>query len=55
MLYFCSNMNRFCDFSSEKSKLTRIGKEEFGATDAGCIPGTTGREMLLSPLLVADS
>lgn len=35
MLYFCSNMNRFCGFSSEKSKLTRIVKEEFGATDAG--------------------
>ena len=44
-------MNRFCDFSSEKSKFTRIGKEEFGAADVDCSPGTTGREMLLIPFL----
>jgi hypothetical protein len=43
-------MNKFCDFSSEKSRLTRIGSEGFEAAETEGI-AVGGIEMLLRPFL----
>jgi len=50
MLYFCSKMNKFCDFSSEKSRFTRIGSEGFEAAETDGI-AVAGMEMLFRPFL----
>ena len=43
-------MNKFCDFSSEKSRFTLIGSEGFEAADTEGI-AVGGMEMLFTPFL----
>ena len=43
-------MNKFCDFSSEKSRFTRIGRDGFEAAETEGI-AVGGIEMLLIPFL----
>jgi hypothetical protein len=43
-------MNKFCDFSSEKSRLTLIGSEGLEAADTDGI-AVAGIEILLAPFL----
>lgn len=51
MLYFCSNMNKFCDFSSEKSRLTLIGSEGLEAADTEGIAVAGIYKLLTLPFL----